>query len=112
MTRKSEIWRVLLFVTNIGQAKALSKTGARISHIGPKELFERADAELKFEGDLVSYMSRQGGIHILEEVPEMTDQEWEDFINQRVPPGYYWHRFFGQSPTAVYSVVVVTKPPL
>lgn len=112
MNNKGTIWQVYLFATNIGQAKIIAKTGASVSHIAPRELIPRADADLGFKGALISYMNAQGGIHKFEEVPEMTDQKWESSLNQRIPSGYSWYRFFGQSPTALYSVVVVTEPPV
>ena len=112
MPDKNIISQVHLFITNIGWAKSAAKTGASVSHIAPRELIPRADADLGFDGALISYMSARGGVNTFEEIPEMTDQEWESFINRRIPPGCYWYRFFGQSPSAVYSVVAVTEEPL
>jgi hypothetical protein len=111
MSNKGKIWKVWIFVTNTGEAERLAEKGVAISHIAPNELISRADADLGFEGALISSFNAAGGIITGETVPKMTELEWQSFLNRRVPPGFYWYRWFGQTPTAIYSLVVVTEPP-
>ena len=112
MPEKGPIKQVLLFASNIGEAKILASSGVGVQHMAPKELFPRADIEMGFGGTLVSYMSSRDLLNKFEVVPEMSEEEWVYFINKRIPPGWFWQKWTGRSPTCIYTVLVLSDQQL
>lgn len=100
----SAIQETVVYVTDIGAALAARQAGGAVRRVPPKTMISTADAQLGLNGSLLSYMDGRG--LKLESAPEMSSAEWDAFLNQRFT-GRSWRRWFGKTPTAIYSVVVV-----
>ena len=98
------IKQVALFVTDIGAAAMARQMGSHIARTAPRSLVPTADRALGLGGQLESYLAGQP--LQFENVPEMSDAEWKQFLDGRFP-GQTWSRWFGKTPSAIYSVVVV-----
>lgn len=112
MSEKGPIKQVQLFASNIGEAKILASRGVGVGHMAPKQLFPRADSEMGFNGRLVSYMQSRDCLNRFEPVPEMSEEEWVCFINKRIPPGWFWQKWSGRTPTCIYTVLVLSDQQL
>jgi len=98
------IEEVALFVTDIGAAAMARQMGSHVTRTAPRSLVPTADRALGLGGQLESYLA--GKSLQFENVPDMSDAEWKQFLDGRFP-GQTWSRWFGKTPSAIYSVVVV-----
>lgn len=106
---KGNIKEVFIFVTNIGSAKYFADQGVKVTHLAPKELVPRADQELGFDGALIAYCNTKSPCLVQKDVSKMTDEQWASFITADIAHGRQWYRWYGESPTAIYTVVVITE---
>lgn len=95
---------VALFVSDIGFAETARQHGSAIIRVPPRSTISTADAALGLGGALIEYIGNRS--IDWENVPRMNDQEWSRFLNTRFP-GKSWRRWFGKTPSAIYSVVVI-----
>lgn len=98
------IREVALFTADVGSAAMARKQGSIVSRIPPKTLIPAADEGLKLNGALVAHFN--GRDLEFENVPTMSDRQWDDFLGARFPP-QTWRRWFGKTANTIYSVVVV-----
>jgi len=94
---------VALFVTDIGFAAMARQSGSTVARTVPNKLIPSADAGLGLNGALVSYCA--GRSLEIENVAKMSDQEWSRLLDARFS-GRPWRRWFGKTPSAIYSVAV------
>jgi len=98
------IRQVALFATDVGAAAMAKQMGSVVARNPPRTLVSTADQQLGLNGELMSYFA--GRSLDFENVPDMSDAGWKDFLDRRFP-GQSWRRWFGRTPSAIYSVVVV-----
>jgi hypothetical protein len=100
---KSDL-NVTIFVTDIGAAAAFKQGGSIIARTPPKTMIPTADSALGLNGALISHFENRPMEY--ESAPMMSDSEWKTFLDQRFQ-GREWKRWFGKTPSAIYSIVVV-----
>lgn len=100
------IEEVVIFVTDRGAAKIAKQMGSVVQRIPPRTMIPQADTQLGLGGELVRYM--EGRTMVFEDAPEMDDSRWATMLNARFPRRR-WDRWFGSTPSAVYSVVVLSS---
>lgn len=102
--RSGGIKEVVIFVTDVGVAKSAKQFGSFVQRIPPRTMIPTTDAQLGLNGALIAHMTDRP--FAFEDAPEMDSSEWEAFLNRRFV-GQRWDRWFGNTPSAIYSVVVV-----
>jgi hypothetical protein len=95
---------VQLFVSLRGAAKAFQDGGSVVRMNPPEHMIATADAQLGLRGQLAAYCVQR--TLDAETVPKMDNAQWQELLDRRFP-GQRWDRWFGKTPNAIYSVVVV-----
>lgn len=94
---------VAVFVTDIGTAAEATRAGRQVLRVAPRTTIPTADAALGLNGALISHFADRP--MTFEDAPLMSDAQWQAFLDRRLS-GRPWKRWFGKTPTAIYSVVV------
>lgn len=77
-----------------------------MQRVPPKTLISTADAALELKGALISHFASQA--MTFEDAPVMSDEQWKAYLDSRFSQGQ-WQRWFGKTPSAIFSIVVVSE---